>query len=139
MILRYFITVLALIGIGVHLLWPSLAIDGITLALLVVSIIPWLAPLFKSLELPGGWKIEFQDLQKATAKAEDAGLLGNEVKDLDKDLFSFQTVANTDPNLALAGLRIEIEKRLVKLAESRNLTVGRSGLTKMLINHRCLK
>jgi len=131
-ILRYLITVLALIGIGVHILWPSLAIDGITLTLLVVSIIPWLAPLFKSLELPGGWKIEFQDLQKAKAKAGDAGLLDTEVKDMDEDQFSFQTVANTDPNLALAGLRIEIEKRLVKFAESRDLKVGRSGLSKLL-------
>jgi len=130
--LRYLITILALVGIGVHILLPSLAIDGVTLTLLVVSIIPWLAPLFKSLELPGGWKIEFQDLQKAEAKASDAGLLYTEARDLDEDQFSFQTVANTDPNLALAGLRIEIEKRLVKLAESRDLKVGRSGLGKLL-------
>lgn len=130
--LRYLITILALVGIGVHILWPNLAIDGITLTLLVVSIIPWLAPLFKSLELPGGWKIEFQELQKAKVKASDAGLLDIEAKDFDENQFSFQTVANTDPNLALAGLRIEIEKRLVKLAESRGLEVGRSGLSKLL-------
>ena len=41
-ILRYLITLLALAGIVVHIFWPSLAIDGITLTLLVVSIIPWL-------------------------------------------------------------------------------------------------
>lgn len=131
-ILRYLITIFAIVGIAVHILWPNLAIDAITLTLLVVSIIPWLAPLFKSLELPGGWKIEFQDLQKAKVKAGDAGLLDTETQSLDGDQFSFQTIANTDPNLALAGLRIEIEKRLVKLAESRNLVVGRAGLGKLL-------
>jgi hypothetical protein len=35
------------------------------LTLLIVATVPWLAPLFKSLELPGGWKVEFQELRKA--------------------------------------------------------------------------
>jgi len=39
----------------------------------VVAVVPWFAPLFKSLEFPGGWKVEFQELQKAAIRAEQAG------------------------------------------------------------------
>ncbi len=43
------ISAVAVVIIVVHLVWPKVAIDGITLALLVIAIVPWLAPLFKSL------------------------------------------------------------------------------------------
>src|SRR5688572_10173760 len=58
-----------------HLIWPAAAIDAITATLLLVAIDPWLQPLFKSLELPGGVKVEFQDLERVTARADAAGLL----------------------------------------------------------------
>jgi hypothetical protein len=103
-----------------HLIWPQLAIDAITLALIVIAILPWLAPLIKSLELPGGWKVEFNELQKAASRAETAGLL-SAAPSQDEAAFSFQSIANRDPNLALAGLRIEIEKRLSSLAEIHGL------------------
>lgn len=45
--------------------------------------------------------------------------------------YSFQTVADEDPNLALAGLRIEIERRLNQLVESTGL---RSGSTSPRLN-----
>jgi hypothetical protein len=123
------ITVGALLTAVVHVIWPNLNIDSITLTLVVIAIIPWLAPLFKSLELPGGWKIEFQDLLKAQERAGEAGLLA----DIDEGPeYSFQLVADEDPNLALAGLRIEIENRLVKLAESRDIEVRRSSVGSLM-------
>jgi uncharacterized protein YutE (UPF0331/DUF86 family) len=114
--LRQVVTLSALILAIAHLIWPDIAIDAITLALVVIAILPWLAPLFKSLELPGGWKVEFQELQKAASRADTAGLLAAEPSRSD-DAFSFQSISKRDPNLALAGLRIEIEKRLSQLAE----------------------
>jgi hypothetical protein len=114
--LRQVITLCALLLALAHLIWPNVAIDAITLALVVIAILPWLAPLVKSLELPGGWKVEFQELQKATIRADTAGLLAAEPS-RDEEFFSFQSISKRDPNLALAGLRIEIEKRLSKLAE----------------------
>ena len=40
---------LGALGVAVvHLVWLSLAIDGITLTLVVIAIVPWLASLFKS-------------------------------------------------------------------------------------------
>jgi hypothetical protein len=100
-----------------HLIWPTVAIDVVTLTLLIAAIVPWLLPLFKSLEFPGGWKVEFQErLEAAAARAEEAGLLSKEIEQ-PKPSYSFELVENEDPVLALAGLRIEIEKRLTELTE----------------------
>ncbi|NOY16169.1 MAG: hypothetical protein GXP23_04390, partial [Gammaproteobacteria bacterium] len=71
---------------------------------------------FKAVEFPGGWKVEFQDLEKAAYGVEAVGLLSPaEPADQNPD-YAFQIVAAKDPNLALAGLRIEIETRLRHLA-----------------------
>ena len=124
-ITQIIITAVALIIAGEHLKWPNLKIDSITLTLLLVAVMPWLSQIFKSLELPGGWKIEFHDLQKATKRADEAGLLSGKVQSASP--YSFQLVADEDPNLALAGLRIEIEKRLTQIAESYQIDSGRSS------------
>ncbi len=52
-----------------RVLWPELKIDGITLGLLAVAVLPWLAPLFTSVEGPGGWKVVFRELQQQTEQA----------------------------------------------------------------------
>lgn len=118
--LRQIVSLGALTLALLHIIFPSLAIDAITLALILIAILPWLAPLVKSLELPGGWKLEFQELQKATFRAESAGLLAAEPS-ISEQEFAFQSISKRDPNLALAGLRIEIEKRLSLLAEAHDL------------------
>jgi len=102
-----------------HLLWPNAKIDGVTATLLLVALLPWLQPLFKSLELPGGLKVEFQELERVAARADAAGLLSTQTPIAKAGYYSFQMIATTDPNLALAGLRIELERKLVQLAESR--------------------
>lgn len=129
--LRQVVTLGALTLALVHLLWPALAIDAITLALLAMALLPWLAPIFKSLEFPGGWKVEFQDLQKAAVRAEQAGLLAPSAGPA-RSLMAFQRYGEMDPNLALAALRIEIEKRLVSLAESRQVEASGRGVGQLL-------
>lgn len=57
------ITLIALLIALIHLICPTLAIDGITLTLLLIALIPWLSPVFKSLQFPGGWKIEYQEIK----------------------------------------------------------------------------
>jgi len=47
-----------------HLIWPKAAIDSIFIALIVLAAIPWLAPLLRTFELPGGFKFEL--LQQGT-------------------------------------------------------------------------
>jgi len=130
--LRTTITAVALLLAAVHLIWPALTIDAITLVLLAIALIPWLAPLFKSLELPGGLKVEFRDLERAGQKAETVGLLEPEAPSVDGTPHAFEMAVDEDPNLALAGLRIEIEKRLKRLAESRGVPVRRGGVGSLL-------
>ena len=112
------ITIGAIVVALVHLLWSAIAIDTITLSLLAIAIIPWIAPLFKSVELPGGLKVQFNELEKVEQKAYALGLLTRrapaEVTEID------------DPNLALANLRIALERQLRNISEQHGiLTRGR--------------
>ena len=130
--IQYAITISALVLAAIHVIRPDIAIDYITLTLVFIAIIPWLVPLFKSLEFPGGWKVEFQKLEKVTEKVERAGLLANEEKVTKETSFPFEAVARDDPNLALIGLRIEIEKRIRNLAESHGIPPNKKGLRQLL-------
>lgn len=126
MIAKVLISLGALSIMLVHIFQPELSIDYITIALFVIIFIPWFTPFFKSLELPGGTKLEFQDFQRTGEEAGETGLLSEEVETEIQE-YTFQTVADDDPNLALAGLRIEIENRLRELAESKGLSSARKG------------
>ena len=130
-IIQFSITGTAIALSITHLKYPELKIDSISIFLLIIAILPWLSPLFKSIELPGGLKVEFQELKNAEEKAKKAGLIKdtpvrNEVK------YSFITVASIDPNLALAGLRIEIEKSLIQICERHNIPTGRQGVGQLM-------
>jgi hypothetical protein len=130
---QIFITVVAAIVAIIHVVWPAITIDSITVFLLVIALLPWLIPLVKSMEFPGGWKVEFQELEKAKKKAEKAGLLSTyKNKRKKRPSYSFESILADDPNLALAGLRIEIEKRLVQLASMNHLDVRKAGIGQLL-------
>lgn len=53
----------------VHIVWPEVEIDAVTLGLLAIAVAPWLGTLFASVELPGGWKFEYREF-KRSVKAE---------------------------------------------------------------------
>ncbi len=68
--LSLIITTASLCLLLVRTLWPGiLNIDAVGLGLIVLAASPWLAPLIKSIEVPGFGKIELQELYK---KAEEA-------------------------------------------------------------------
>jgi len=147
--LRVIVTATALLLALGHLIFPNVAIDFVTLVLLVLAVIPWLAPIIKSVELPGGFKIQLQDMEKATRELlrADAAIqpvtdamefegrvpalrleatgetnLAAEVMNAPEAVVeSLRNVAGTDPNLALVGFRIEIERRLRDLAMLKGL------------------
>ena len=130
--IQWFITIASISLAIAHIKYPDVTIDAITLTLFIVAVVPWLAPLFKTIEFPGGWKIEFQDFERAKEKAKDAGLLTPEVGRGGGAEFAFQVVSSEDPNLALAGLRIEIEKRLNAIAESHDILVRNAGVGRLI-------
>lgn len=114
---------------ALHVARPNLAIDGKLIALLLVAIAPWLGTIFESLEFPGGWKIKYRDLKDTEIRAREAGLLPASSRDQPNHLVA---LVERDPNLALAGLRIEIEKRLRKIAEQKGIDTNRLGLGQLL-------
>jgi hypothetical protein len=118
-----------LIALG-HVIWPNVKIDAVTLTLIAIAVLPWLGSVFKSIELPGGLKVEYQDLEKAQENAEKVGLLSAPEK---KEEAAYLTaVAAQDPNLALAGLRIEIERRLRQIANRQGIDGERYGVGQLL-------
>ncbi|MET8851735.1 hypothetical protein [Amycolatopsis sp. NPDC004625] len=58
------VSLVAILGAVAHLVWPGLKIDAITVLLIVVALVPWLGDLLESIELPGGWKVKYRDLQQ---------------------------------------------------------------------------
>jgi hypothetical protein len=142
--IQLIITLCALALAVIHILFPSLEIDGTTVTLLAIAVIPWLGPLFKAIELPGGLKVEYQDLLRVEKKAADAGLLAPTglPSPQSRHIYAFEAVTGDDPNLALAGLRIEIESRLRDIASSMNISVSNKStrwLTRELRLHRALR
>ncbi len=147
--LRLFITAAALLVALAHLIFPSVTIDFVTVVLLLVAVLPWIAPIVKSVELPGGFKIQLQDVKDAAkellrvdavvqppageirmeASAPQVTLDAKAGIKFDAEIIngaeaavaSLKNVAGTDPNLALVGFRIEIEKRLRELATNKGL------------------
>ena len=142
--IRWFITIAAILIAAAHFLWPSFSLDTTYIVLLVLAVIPWLAPVIKSVELPGGFKIEVQDLKEATDKLTAAAAeplkrtFANESRQQQQQLTrapelvdpftTIRQLATTDPNLALVGFRIELERRLLALARRHGVdTQGRSA------------
>ncbi|KDM89805.1 DUF4145 domain-containing protein [Photobacterium galatheae] len=84
----------------VHLFISSVDIDAITIVLMVLAALPWVFPYLKSLELPGGIKVEMKNVLKKVeqASAEIDGALPTN---------GFQGV---DTSLAFIAQRVEIEK-----------------------------
>jgi hypothetical protein len=70
-ILKLIISIVSLLLLAGDLLWPDrVKLTTTSLCLLGAAILPWLSDLIKSLELPSGFKLEFQQLQGEVARQE---------------------------------------------------------------------
>jgi hypothetical protein len=58
------ISVIAVLAALVHLIWPGARIDGTTALLLGIALVPWLGELLESIELPGGLKVKYREIQR---------------------------------------------------------------------------
>jgi hypothetical protein len=138
--LKVLVTVGAIAVLALRIFLPTLRIDAVSLGLIGVALLPWLSPLIKSAKLPGGLEIEFQDVKNAAEKI-TAGEATTLLVAPSSPTPTYLDIAEQDPNLALVALRIEIEKRLQRLAEladiprSRSLTTLTRGLEERRILH----
>ena len=135
---KILISIVCIVGVAVHLIWPAFKIDLITLILVIVGVLPWTASIIKSLELPGGFKIELQDVKAATDKVKSLPMLEAEpgtfvfsghgaqlLLERADSIASLRDAFGRDPNLALVGVRIEIEKRVNLLCQMNNIDANR--------------
>lgn len=129
--LKGLISLICLVFILLHMFCPKITIDNITIIALILGFIPWLSDLFKEIEMPGGWKIKFNDQKRLEKQFSDTGL-DVELTDKDENKYSFQYIGKTDMNLALAGLRIEIEKKLREIAEKKNISTEMQGIGRLI-------
>lgn len=123
-----------------HLIWPNLGIDAITISLVVLAAIPWLLPHLKSMELPGGVKIELNDVKGAAELVIEGTKLSqpinnqniNSEADLDNQVQLLREIGGRDPNLMMVGFRIEVEKRLLELSKVNGLSLSRTPLPRVI-------
>lgn len=108
----------AAILILLHLWFPSLKIDSITLGLLALGAVPWIFAYVDSVKFPGG-EVKFRDVEQAGEKITSAAPPSTPAV-LASASASLAASAK-DPNLALVGLRIEIEKRLLAMARKNQI------------------
>ena len=87
--------------------WKSLSI--IAASALALAIVPWVVGLIEKLSMPGGFELV---LAKAGQKLEDTAPQPNA-----QEIDAFRYLSGTDPNAAIAYLRIQIERRLREIAD----------------------
>lgn len=120
--LRILVTIGAVALIILRMQFPDVPVDNTILFLSALAVFPWLAGVFRSIELPNGYKIEMQELNsvsnvisKSNKNSKNLEPITDEIK---RSKPSFLRLSDSDPNLALVGLRIEIEAKLKSLAHS---------------------
>jgi hypothetical protein len=129
--------------ICLHLIFPKWAIDSITVTLLVLIALVWVLPWVKTLKIPGGTEIEMREMvqsaEESLAKVDLPKIprpptnLVAVVDGQDENKPLLKQFFEQDPNLALAGLRIEIEKRLTTLGKRRKVQLSSlTGISKMI-------
>ncbi|OBW40221.1 hypothetical protein AB670_03419 [Chryseobacterium sp. MOF25P] len=136
--IKFIISIVAAFVAFAHLIFPKVNIDIITVTLIALAIIPWLEPLFKSVELPGGVKLEFQELEKIEEEAKKVGLISVEdvsttiEENKDKSKYYFVEIAEKNQELALVSLRIEIEKRLREIATKYSIDTKKYSIIRLI-------
>jgi hypothetical protein len=118
---RYYVTstvisLLTLILIALHALFPTQGIDSTTAVFLVILIAPWLFPFVRKISLPGGGGVETRDIEKIEAvsgKVSEKRRL--RIPSREQSLSAYPRtlsldVLDEDPNLALASLRMNLEQ-----------------------------
>lgn len=119
--IQIIISFIFLIILWVHIFYPKVEIDLVTMLLLILVWLPWASPLLKSLELTWVWKIEFQDIKSIVDTTKELSKnIDNSNRNKDANNH-FKSLYESDPLLAFASIRIELEQKLKKLWEKYNI------------------
>ncbi len=66
--LRVAVTAVAALVLLAHIVW-GFRLDPVSAGLVLLAVLPWLAPLIKSVEIPGIGRVELQELRERTDQA----------------------------------------------------------------------
>lgn len=120
-------------------LWHLIPDKG-TVALLAATGLPWALPIFieqlgiKELHLPGGVKMNFEaKINNATEKLANTPLLESQREGVSETMPLLDLLLQQDHNIAVVAARIEIERRLRKLAEENQIRYDRPVGIRVLI------
>lgn len=133
--IRWVITVSFAIAALGHTLVPFVTFDSIAVTLLGIACVPWVGRLFAKVEIPGFLKLEGQALEEAGDRIVKSGLIPSETARNDRPgrhVYAFEAVGGDDPNIVLAGLRIELERRIRAIAESRGVADSGRSLRRVI-------
>jgi len=103
-VLGFFVSFVFLALAFTHQFVDAITIDSITVLLVVLAALPWVFPYLKSLELPGGLKLELKDALQKVEKVTSGAIVKESAAE-------YQGV---DTSLAFVALRVEIEKTIRK-------------------------
>lgn len=67
-LLRAGVTTVAILLLVIHWVFPDLRLDASAIFLVVIAALPWLPQIVRSIEFPGGFKIEVADIKAVTEK-----------------------------------------------------------------------
>ncbi len=127
-------------GYSFLILWNSFfTIDYFSVIILVIICVPYLSQFLKKAKVAGA-ELEFKDEIESTKKIvkesiEKSKSENGEMKPLPFETFNMSTakeIVDTDPVLALASLRIEIEKKLRQAAKFFKLGNTKSRLSEII-------
>lgn len=127
----------------VHGFWSNMfKVDLISISILFILSIPFVAQFLKKAKFPGAefeFKEEIRETQKLVdlsvekAKENESAGIGNVLKFETFKLYGIRELLDSDPVLALAGLRIEIERKLKLAAHFLDIPINkRYSILKML-------
>ena len=135
---KYLISLFCLILIIIHAIFPEYVIDTITIALIIIILFPWLIPYLESVKLPGGTEISFREevqrLEELSEKSPNlSGSVELQIKEIPDEIEpTRQDLLKVDPNLALASLRIDIERKVKQIAKQKDIYINRKPLGAIL-------
>lgn len=132
MFLKFIISIVFISVFFTRIIKPELNIDTNSIILLVLAVLPWFIKDIKTLEINGVGKVELFDKERQKEldkKASDAGIIKSNLED--NEGYVFYGLRYSDSKLALAGMRIEIESVLKKIAAQHKVNTSGVGLVQL--------
>lgn len=133
--LKAAISLLAVVMLVARLAFPHIQIDAIVWVLAAVALIPWVAHAIRSVELPGGLKVELQEMKRDIAVAKGAAESARQHAELATVQTGFHTqrAIREDVEVKWPELSRKLVSEYNLLREQHRPSVGRTTLMTQVV------